>query len=105
MLSGMKDEVVPAEHMQGLWEIVKRRDAGLPSGPPVRRSSSSSKSGEAKNQPRLTTKEGQNPGVTARVEDTRTLSKFLEFEDGAHSESFHPVLLRFAEGLDRHDCR
>ena len=25
MLSGLQDEVVPAEHMKGLWEIAKKR--------------------------------------------------------------------------------
>lgn len=32
MLSGVRDEVVPREHMQELWEIVKRRGADQGAG-------------------------------------------------------------------------
>lgn len=87
MLSGIRDEVVPAEHMQGLWEIVKRRDAGAPAGTSTRKLSFASKPSSANDDNRsgLTTKESQHSGVNAQVEDTRTLSKFVEFRNGTHS--------------------
>ena len=41
LLSGVRDEVVPREHMQGLWELVQRRVPGGARGgavvPPRRR--------------------------------------------------------------------
>ncbi|KAI0338313.1 alpha/beta-hydrolase [Trametopsis cervina] len=80
MLSGLKDEVVPCEHMQGLWEIVQKRDAGVPMGTSSRKRPSTGFGG-------LTAKEGKNPGVTAYVENTKTLSKYLEFDEGAHNDT------------------
>lgn len=77
MLSGLKDEVVPCEHMQGLWEIVKRRDAGVEGG----QGGKGIGGGEG-----LTAKEGKNAGTVAYVENTKTLSKYLEFAEGTHSE-------------------
>ncbi|KAI0696641.1 alpha beta-hydrolase [Cytidiella melzeri] len=83
MLSGLLDEVVPSEHMQGLWEIVKKRDAGVPMATSPR-TQSHSREGSGGG---LTTKESTNPGVTAYVEDTKTLSKFVEFAEGSHNDT------------------
>lgn len=81
-LSGLQDEVVPCEHMKGLWELVTKREAGTPAGTPRRRWSSASKgNGEG-----LTAKEGANPGTTTHLDTTQTLSKFVEFADGTHSK-------------------
>ena len=82
MLSGLRDEVVPAEHMQGLWEIVKSREADSPAGTPARKFSITSSI-------LSTSKSPEQPAVTARVEDVRMLSKFVQFEYGAHSESYY----------------
>ena len=83
MLSGEQDEVVPREHMQALWELVKRRDAGVPLGTSPRKlSSASSTSGSG-----LTSKEAANTGTIVHIEDRNTLSKFVEFAQGTHSKS------------------
>ncbi len=83
MLSGAMDEVVPPEHMRGLWEIVVKREAGTPAG-------------TGTNQP---AGPGKLPGVDvgggdrdvrdAIVSEDRgkTLSKFIEYEQGTHSKS------------------
>lgn len=82
MLSGLQDEVVPREHMQGLWEIVQRREANQPAG-----TGTNSKEARGKKLPGVEgarTDEG-SPNVKVSVEDVRTLSKFVEFEEGTHS--------------------
>lgn len=61
MLSGVKDEVVPREHMQELWGIVQKRGAG------------------------------QN-AAASEVETGLKKSKYVEFENGTHSESPHDYL-------------
>ena len=83
MLSGEQDEVVPREHMQALWELVKRRDGGVPLGTSPRKlSSASSTSGSG-----ITSKEAANTGTIVHIEDRNTLSKFVEFAQGTHSKS------------------
>ncbi|THH01608.1 hypothetical protein EW026_g1107 [Hermanssonia centrifuga] len=83
MLSGAMDEVVPPEHMRGLWEIVVKREAGTPAG-------------TGTNQP---AGPGKLPGVDvgggdrdvrdAIVSEDRgkTLSKFIEYEQGTHNDT------------------
>ncbi|KAI0788924.1 alpha/beta-hydrolase [Irpex lacteus] len=68
MLSGLQDEVVPCEHMKGLWELVTKREAGTPAGTPR-------------------PKEAANPGTTTHLDTTQTLSKFVEFADGTHNDT------------------
>ena len=65
MLSGVRDEVVPREHMQELWEIIARRQG-------------------SKVQP-----DGE-PKVT---EVGRGKSKFIEFPGGSHSMSLQCLLV------------
>jgi hypothetical protein len=73
MLSGVRDEIVPKEHMKGLWELVKNRrkdstNASASSGPI---SETSDKDGE---------------GKIEEVADAIGKSRFVEFENGFHSE-------------------
>jgi hypothetical protein len=65
LLSGVRDEMVPREHMQALWEIVRKRQ-GI-------KAADGSGEDEIK-------RDGQ-------VGEGK--SKFLEFEWGTHSESKH----------------
>ena len=61
MLSGMQDEIVPKEHMRALWDaVVARRGKGVE----VER-----RDGELK-------------------EEETERAKYMEFEEGGHSESF-----------------
>ena len=64
LLSGVRDEVVPREHMQALWEIVGRRQ-GV-------------KAAEGNVDDEAKKGDGQ-------VGEGR--SKFVEFESGTHSKS------------------
>ncbi|KIP05743.1 hypothetical protein PHLGIDRAFT_36294 [Phlebiopsis gigantea 11061_1 CR5-6] len=83
MLSGVKDEVVPREHMQGLWELVRRREAGPLAG--VR-----GKGGQVAGVESVPGDAGAldgKPGVRVAVEDVRTLSKYVEFEEGTHNDT------------------
>lgn len=63
LLSGVRDQVVPREHMQTLWGIVGRRQ-----GTPIEGSS----------------EEGEASQGSKQVAEGK--SKFLEFERGTHSE-------------------
>jgi len=65
MLSGLQDEVVPAEHMKGLWEIAKNRR--------TTRSNT------------LFKKETDDEG---EVIDETGRSKFVEFPEGHHNDTF-----------------
>ncbi|KAI0084665.1 Alpha/Beta hydrolase protein [Irpex rosettiformis] len=83
MLSGQRDEVVPCEHMQVLWELVGKRGMGAPvRTTPRKRSNASTTNGSG-----LSTKEGINTGTTIHVEDSKTLSKFVEFAEGWHNDT------------------
>lgn len=62
MLSGLRDEVVPPEHMKALWEVVGRRQGGKTKD----ESDGNGRVGEGK-------------------------SKFIEFERGTHSQSSSPT--------------
>lgn len=61
MLSGLQDEVVPKEHMQGLWEIVDKRENNV-----------------------IPSAESVDKARVAAV-DPRSLSKIVLFEKGTHS--------------------
>ena len=83
MLSGVRDEVVPREHMLGLWEIVRRREGAAPV-PAVEQGGAEGEGvGEDKGEGKGG--EGEGEGVKVAVEDVRSLSKFVEFENGTHS--------------------
>lgn len=65
MLSGSQDEVVPKEHMEGLWEIVKKREDKSIMGT-----------------------EATSPGsmkIPVAAVDPRGVSKYVVFEKGTHS--------------------
>ncbi|KAL4245944.1 polyketide transferase af380 family protein [Abortiporus biennis] len=70
MLSGTQDEVVPKEHMEGLWQIVQQQRQESPNSTNNTPSSAST---------------GNKPEVA--VVDTRELSKFLEFKEGTHNDT------------------
>lgn len=61
MLSGVRDEVVPREHMQELWQIVSRRQG---------------------------TKSSDTGNKSDMPEVGNGKSRFLEFEGGHHSALF-----------------
>ena len=63
MLSGACDEVIPPEHMQGLWEIVQRR-------PPALRRRDPDDDDDDMGKPR----------------GPRGFSRFVQFDKGTHSE-------------------
>lgn len=60
MLSGMQDEIVPKEHMRALWDaVVARGGKGVEAG----------------------------RGDGERKEEETERAKYMEFEEGGHSES------------------
>ncbi|KAJ3484274.1 hypothetical protein NLI96_g5737 [Meripilus lineatus] len=63
MLSGLQDEVVPKEHMQGLWEIVDKRENNV-----------------------IPSAESVDKARVAAV-DPRSLSKIVLFEKGTHNDT------------------
>jgi len=72
MLSGTKDEVVPAEHMLGLWQLIEKRgrfiapqDNSVPNDDPMT----------------------HNRKVPVAATDVRSLSKFVELPDGTHNDT------------------
>lgn len=65
MLSGLQDEVVPAEHMKGLWEIAKK--------------------GRTTKSSAFFRKE---TGSEREVIDETGKSKFVEFHEGHHNDTF-----------------
>ena len=76
MLSGIRDEVVPREHMQGLWDIVLRRRL------------SNDKDRSATPELKETKSTGPNPNQSyTSWEDPSTMSRYVEFEAGTHSKS------------------
>lgn len=86
MLSGVNDEVVPREHMQDLWELVQHRGAGAPAGTGSNKTASESE--EIPGMESIRSQMGMVdplPSVKVAVEDVRTQSKFIEFENGTHS--------------------
>lgn len=68
MLSGVKDEVVPREHMQGLRELVQTKR--VPKG-----EKDDSLAGTGKEQRTSSMRMGTGPGY----------SRYIEFEKGTHS--------------------
>ena len=73
LLSGVKDEVVPPEHMQGLWELVQQRVPGGYRGGAV----VSSEEGASVSKDESV----RNPGGNG-------FSRYVEFQRGTHSKSF-----------------
>ena len=72
LLSGVQDEVVPREHMQGLWELVEKR---VPGGV---RTSGGPGGAEAEGAEVAKDESVKSPGG-------KTLTRFVEFEHGTHS--------------------
>jgi len=74
MLSGLKDEVVPKEHMKGLWEIIKnrRRSAGDVSIISETVDEALDKNGE---------------GKAEEVAGAIGKSRYVEFENGSHNDT------------------
>lgn len=91
MLSGANDELIPPEHMRGLWGLVRRRGR-----------SAETKEGDAVTVRREEEKEGEREveerpwveGVRAE-EDAGTASRYVEFELGTHSEYRVSLLFYF----------
>ena len=74
LLSGVRDEVVPREHMRGLWELVEKRvPGGQRSGNP------SSAWARAEESPEAAEESVKSPGAGAQF------SKIMEFSRGTHS--------------------
>ncbi|CCM01261.1 uncharacterized protein FIBRA_03310 [Fibroporia radiculosa] len=69
MLSGVQDEVVPREHMQGLWEIVQKRV------------SRRSKEVDAEDRTE------RNGKTVHDIVDRGAHSRFVEFEKGTHNDT------------------
>ena len=75
MLSGIADEVVPKEHMRGLWEAVVKRCTKMKEGTGSRSSTPS------------TSKETVEGSVLCDTEALKR-SKYVEFERGTRSKLF-----------------
>ena len=73
LLSGVKDEVVPREHMQGLWELVQNR---VPGG----------RRGGAVVPPEEAASVSKDESI--RIPGGNGYSRYVEFERGTHSKSF-----------------
>ncbi|KAF9812445.1 hypothetical protein IEO21_06207 [Rhodonia placenta] len=83
MLSGVCDEVVPREHMQGLWEIVQRRASG--------------RGGEQRSE--------EGGKTVHEATSGGSFSQFVEFEQGTHNDTcvqhgYWSTIAEFIEGLD-----
>ncbi|KAH8096849.1 alpha/beta-hydrolase [Cristinia sonorae] len=99
MLSGARDEVIPREHMEGLWELITQREAGQHAGPSVntattRRRVASTPSAPANAASPASRVHDVTVGEAAQVGeiklaayDPRSLSKFVEFENGMHNDT------------------
>ncbi|KAI0746335.1 alpha/beta-hydrolase [Daedaleopsis nitida] len=71
LLSGVRDEVVPREHMQGLWELVQQRvPKGMRSAGPLPTEGADAAKDESVKSP-----------------DGRTLSRYVEFAKGTHNDT------------------
>ncbi|TCD66870.1 hypothetical protein EIP91_000768 [Steccherinum ochraceum] len=99
MLSGAHDEVVPREHMEGLWELVMQREAKRPAGTstnfstytPRKRNASTPSSPVTPPSTRVgdvgletAARQGE---IKLAAYDPRSLSKFVEFENGTHNDT------------------
>jgi abhydrolase domain-containing protein 13 len=73
MLSGLKDELVPKEHMKGLWEITKNRRKSPPDV-----FASLGTADETANK--------ESEGKTEDVAGAIGKSRYVEFENGSHSK-------------------
>ena len=87
LLSGVRDEVVPHEHMQGLWELVQKRVPGGQKAAPNPAPYFAPEDGEDKDKD----KEG---GASKAKDESVTnpagtgYSRFVEFARGTHSTSY-----------------
>ncbi|KAI1792214.1 alpha/beta-hydrolase [Ganoderma leucocontextum] len=76
LLSGVRDEVVPREHMQGLWELVQQRvPGGRRAAPPPYFAPSE----EDRHQRSMKDERVRSPGAG--------YSRFIEFERGTHNDT------------------
>lgn len=78
MLSGLLDEVVPEEHMQGLWELVKKRGTI-----PEDKEKEETVTEREPDANELPPPEGKKYTI---FEHARTQSTYAEFESGMHSK-------------------
>lgn len=86
MLSGVRDEVVPREHMQGLWEIVRKRTSGRKGRDAEERSE-------------------ENGKTVHEIAGGAGNSKFVEFEQGTHNDTcvqqgYWSTIAEFVAGLN-----
>jgi len=116
MLSGVRDEVVPREHMEGLWELVMQREAKQPAGTGTNATS------RKRNGNTSTPSSPVSSGAAARIGDKsvsdaakqgevkfsaydpRSLSKFVEFQNGTHNDTcvqpgYWAAIAEFIENL------
>lgn len=92
LLSGAQDEVVPREHMRGLWELVRRRDGAADAQEPGPAGVAPDPDGKIPPPP---------PGSGSR---------FLEFESGTHNDTcvqpgYWAAIAEFIRGLELEDMR
>jgi hypothetical protein len=79
MLGGAQDEIVPPEHMRGLWALVRRRGMGADEAEADGEGDKAA-DGEGEREEKAWTE-----GARAEL-DPGTRSKYVEFEHGTHSE-------------------
>lgn len=75
MLSGLNDEVVPKEHMKGLWEIIKNRRKPSTDGGFAGLGAADERVHEG------------TEGKVEEVADAIGKSRFVEFENGSHNDT------------------
>lgn len=80
MMSGLLDEVVPREHMQGLWELVTKRGTI-----PEDKEKDETVTEREPDANELPPPEGKKYTI---FENARTQSTYAEFESGMHSKPF-----------------
>ena len=78
MMSGLLDEVVPKEHMQGLWQLV------------IRRGSTAEEKEKDETVQERKPEDTETPSLEGKrytiYEHARTHSTYAEFEGGMHSK-------------------
>ncbi|EKM53149.1 uncharacterized protein PHACADRAFT_259337 [Phanerochaete carnosa HHB-10118-sp] len=86
MLSGVLDEVVPREHMLGLWELVRRREGADEASPT----------------------KGEPAGACPAPEGS--LSRYVEFGNGTHNDTcvqpgYWASIAEFIQAIEQEDAR